>query len=201
MKGWTVIVPVKGLSAAKSRLAADGPVVALAFLADVLVAVTDCAAAHTVIVTTHDPTVVALAREHGAEICDDQAHPGINPAARHAAARLTGPVAVIVSDLPCLTGPDLTEVLTAAGAHRRSFVRDADGTGTTILLATQAADLDPQFGPLSAAAHSATGAADLTQDGGFARARRDVDTVTALSDALRQGVGPATRAAVGPPSA
>jgi 2-phospho-L-lactate guanylyltransferase len=193
---WTVIVPVKGLGSAKSRLSPDGSLVALAFLADVLTAVRECTVVGDAVVATHDPTVAALAREHGAHVCEDRAHPGINAAARYAAQGRSGPVAVLVSDLPCLTADDLADVLQAATGHARAFVRDADGTGTTMLLTLTADDLDPHFGPGSAAEHAATGAADLTETGDFPRVRRDVDTVAALSDAVALGVGPATRAAL-----
>jgi 2-phospho-L-lactate guanylyltransferase len=197
---WTVIVPVKGLGSAKSRLSPDGSAVALAFLADVLTAVRECTIVADAVVATHDPTVAALAREHGADVCEDRAHPGINAAARFAAQGRSGPIAVLVSDLPCLTADDLAAVLQDAVDHERAFVRDADGTGTTMLLALTAGDLDPHFGPGSAAAHAATGAVDLTETGDFPRARRDVDTVEALADAVALGVGPATRAALAAPA-
>lgn len=190
---WTVVLPVKGLGEAKSRLAVDVSGLARAFLVDVLAAAAGCGEVGDVVVATHDPTVEALALAAGARLCDDSGHPGINAAAALAAGWAPGPVAVLVSDLPCLTSDDLSAVLVAAGRHDRAFVRDADGTGTTMLLAADARRLLPAFGPGSAQAHATGGAVDLTATHEWPRARRDVDTAPALAEALALGVGPATR--------
>jgi 2-phospho-L-lactate guanylyltransferase len=196
---WTVVLPVKGLGEAKSRLAVDGSGVARAFLVDVLAAAAGCSQVAEVVVATHDPAVGALARNAGARVFDDSGHPGINAAAAQAASRARGPVAVVVSDLPCLTSDDLSAVLVAAADHERAFVRDADGTGTTMLLAVDPNRLRPAFGPGSAAAHEATGAVDLAATHAWPRARRDVDTAEALADAVALGVGPATRSVLALP--
>jgi 2-phospho-L-lactate guanylyltransferase len=193
---WTVVLPVKSLGEAKSRLALAGSGVARAFLVDVLSAAAGCAQVSDILVATSDPAVAALARAAGARVCDDTGHPGINAAATMAAGRAPGRVAVLVSDLPCLTPADLSEVLIAASVHDRSFVRDADGTGTTMLLSLDPRSLRPAFGPGSAQAHERGGAVDLTATHAWPRARRDVDTVEALAQARALGVGAATRSAL-----
>ncbi len=76
----------------------------------------------------------------------------------------------------------------------RAFVADAEGTGTTLLVAAPGVTLDPRFGGGSAARHAASGAAAL--DGEWPGLRRDVDTPADLAAALALGVGPATRAAL-----
>ena len=104
---WTVVIPVKALPGAKTRLAGDVATpadLAVAFLRDTLTAVLATPEVVRTVVVTCDATVWALALEAGATVVDDSAHPGINPAARHGAEeRAPGSgLAVLVSDLPCL---------------------------------------------------------------------------------------------------
>jgi 2-phospho-L-lactate guanylyltransferase len=100
-------------------------------------------------------------------------------------------VAALAADLPALRTGDLTAALTAAGPGR-SFVADAAGTGTVLLAATSGVELEPCFGPGSAAAHAATGAVELTGD--WPSLRRDVDTGAELAAAVVLGLGPRTGA-------
>jgi len=89
-------------------------------------------------------------------------------------------------------------VLDASQAHRRSFVADASGVGTTILIA-HSVELAPQFQGRSAAAHHASGAVSLSAEAigsPVADARRDVDTEADLAVAVGLGVGAATGALV-----
>ena len=80
-----------------------------------------------------------------------------------------------------------------ASAHERSFVADADGTGTTLLAALPGVALDPQFGSGSAAAHELAGHVRLAVVA-TSTVRRDVDVPDDLVEVQRLGVGPATRA-------
>jgi 2-phospho-L-lactate guanylyltransferase len=97
----------------------------------------------------------------------------------------------MLADLPCLRTPDLETALSQAAAQgRRAFVADAAGTGTTLLAAPAGVELDPRFGPGSAAAHAASGAHAIT--GPLASLRLDVDTTDDLDRALRLGAGPET---------
>lgn len=200
-------MPVKTLSTAKSRMDPDGGgaggILALAFFRDTATAVLACRRVGEVVVATADPVIARDAGELGCTVVDDSAHPGINAAASWAASQRTGtgPVAVIVSDLPCLTAESLEAVLDSADGLPTSFLPDADGSGTTMWLVTDGSAIAPLFGPGSAAAHAAAGAHDLTavaDDLASLRpARRDVDTEADLVDARRLGVGPNTRAALG----
>jgi 2-phospho-L-lactate guanylyltransferase len=189
---WTVLVPVKALPAAKSRLSG--------FSAD--------AAAHARLVSAiRDDTlrsartaagvarVLRIGDGLGVEHELLQHRPGLNAAlaegAQHAAARWPHDgVAALVGDLPALTAAELAAALTAAADHPAAFVADAAGTGTTLLTATPPATLQPRFGVGSAARHAAS-AAPL--DGG-AGLRQDVDTADDLRAALLLGVGPRTLA-------
>ena len=202
---WTVVVPVKSLATAKSRLAHAHPgSLSLAFLQDALEAVRATPAVAEVIVVTGDPDVAAAAAACGARAVDDADHPGINPAAAWGAANRvgTGGVAVMVSDLPCLTPAACATALRLAGPHPRSFLADADGLGTTMWFATAGSDVRTCFGPDSRAAHAAAGAVDLVAAHPEAvplllPARRDVDTQADLTDARAVGVGAHCRALLG----
>lgn len=213
-QGWSVVIPVKALSAAKSRLAAgtpDAAELALAFFLDALAAAVAAPRVRQVVVATSDDRVRRSAESVGADVIDDGEHPGINAAARWGAAhcgRGRG-VAVIVSDLPCLTPLALDSALAAAEQHPTSFLADLDGTGTTMWCATTPHPVDPRFGQDSRSAHLASGAVDLVVEHAehadalreLERARCDVDTRLALQRACDLGVGPATLAALSARSA
>jgi 2-phospho-L-lactate guanylyltransferase len=199
---WTVVVPVKRLSAAKSRMGAAGvPALddlAMAFFQDTTAAVLSCSIVARVVVATTDERVAGWALDTGCSVFDDRHHPGINAAAAAAGASVGGRIAVLVSDLPCATAQALEFSLRLARAHPQAFLADAAGTGTTLWTSTGAAH--PRFGEGSRAAHRAAGAVDLVEfaasPASLERMRRDVDTPSDLVDALRIGVGAHTAAAV-----
>ena len=131
---------------------------------------------------------------------------GLNAALVHGAAILRRadpgtPVGAVQADLPALRPSELDEAvhdaaaLFASGA-RRAFCPDAQGTGTTLLLAAASTPLDPRFGARSAARHRASGAVPLVQAG--PGLRRDVDTGDDLCAAAELGLGPHTRAVLAP---
>jgi 2-phospho-L-lactate/phosphoenolpyruvate guanylyltransferase len=125
--------------------------------------------------------------------------PGLNAALTHGAALLRqrgfAVVLACVGDLPALRVESVRRVLIAARVHRRSYVADATGGGTTMLVARDT-ELQPRFGGSSAAAHQASGARPLVAPdlGPVPDARTDVDTEEDLIAAGRLGLGPATRA-------
>ena len=84
---WTVVLPVKSLGIAKSRLAVGevGPSIARAFLLDTLAAVGSCPSVSRVVIATHDVVVAGIGRDHGCDVFDDSHSPGINAAAASAA--------------------------------------------------------------------------------------------------------------------
>jgi 2-phospho-L-lactate guanylyltransferase len=196
---WSVVVPAKRLAVAKTRLRplTDGARVGhadvvLALLADTVAAALDCARVEQVLVVTDDPAAAEIVRALGAGTVADEPDEGLNPALVHGArSTRADAVAALSSDLPALRPEELAAALDAAGAAPRSFLADAEGTGTTLLTAVGTL-LDPRFGPGSAAAHRASGAVPL--DGDWPGLATDVDTETALRTALALGVGPATAA-------
>lgn len=203
-----LLVPVKRLDRAKSRLGgdpADRGALALAFARDAVAAARASTAVSRLYVVTDEPGGPGTreATWDGAELLADAGDGDLNAALRHAerTVRLQHPdlgVAAMCADLPALVTTDLDAALdpTLAGAlGPRWYVQDADGTGTTLLAAAAGVDLDPHFGTGSAALHDASGARPLRAE--VPTLRRDVDTTTALAAAVHLGVGPRTRAALG----
>lgn len=191
---WTVLVPVKALPRAKSRLAG------FSRDADSHATLVRAMREDTIRAARGAPNVARVLRigdrpsvEHDLV----QERPGLDAAvvegARHARERWPGDaVAAVVGDLPALTLAELAEALDAAAGHRRAFVADSAGTGTTLLAAAPGTDLEPAFGPGSAARH-ASRAVSLPAGPGL---RQDVDTESDLRAALLLGVGPSTLAAI-----
>jgi 2-phospho-L-lactate guanylyltransferase len=210
---WTVIIPVKRLNVAKSRLrgslpGVDHDALVLAMALDTVAAALASPVVGRVVVVTGDDAFGAAAREAGAEVIADVPDAGLNPALAYAAAMvrprggsLPG-VAALAADVAALRADELTDALRAAEAVAasrstpvRAYVADAAGTGTVLLAASPDAGLEPCFGPDSAAAHAASGAVELT--GSWRTLRRDVDTAADLRDAMRLGVGPRTATVAG----
>lgn len=213
-ENWTFVVPVRDATVAKTRLVAppevDHATLVRAMAFDTVTAVT-AAGAHVVLVTS-DPL---LATQNGpTRVLPDPVTRDGDRGAGLSAALLAGlalvapdrPAAVLLGDVPCLRAADVIELLgrvvqTGAPGPQRparpqracAFVRDAAGTGTTLLAATRRDDLRPRFGPGSAAAHSQV-ATEIGAD--ILRARRDVDTASDLAAALRLGVGERTSSAL-----
>ena len=204
MGGWALVIPVKRLSVAKSRLAGyAGPRradLALAFAADTLAAAAACDAVCGVLVVTDEQSVTELARSMGCLAAPDLPGAGLNAALAHGAAvaRRQWPgtgVAAVSGDLPALRPLELHLALDAAGERapsRSAFVADTAGEGTTMLAATSAGAFDPRFGTGSAAAHRLSGGVELSHLS-IPSLRRDVDTASDLGEAITLGVGPNTR--------
>ncbi|MFF1305895.1 2-phospho-L-lactate guanylyltransferase [Streptomyces sp. NPDC058307] len=201
---WTLVIPLKPLARAKSRLsdtADDGvrPGLALAFAQDTVAAALACPAVGDVAVVTDDALAGRELAALGARIVSDEPRGGLNAALAHAAAvvRSTRPesaLAALNADLPALRPLELARVLDAAAQFPRAFLADAAAIGTTLLAARGDAELRPAFGPDSRARHRASGAAELPLTE-VDSVRQDVDTGEDLRAALALGVGPRTAAA------
>src|SRR5262245_31259962 len=208
---WTVIVPVKRLRIAKTRLRGGLPgiehdALVLAMALDTAAAALASPVVGRVAVVTSDAAVERAATDAGAEVIVDVPDAGLNPALAYAATvvrpksatdTLPGVVA-LAADLPALHTADRTGALRAAelaaqASMRRFFVADAAGTGTVLLAVTRGGLLEPCFGAGSAAAHRASGAIELTGD--WPTLRRDVDTAADLAAAVVLGLGPRTSSA------
>lgn len=200
---WTLVIPLKPLTRAKSRLAATAagglrPSLALAFAQDTVAAALACPAVRDVAVVTDDSLAGRELSALGARIVPDEPRGGLNAALAHGAAavrtaRPGSPVATLNADLPALRPLELLRVLDTAAEFPRAFLADAAAIGTTLLAAAPAQELRPSFGSGSRARHRASGAVELPLDA-VDSVRQDVDTGTDLRAALALGVGPHTAA-------
>ena len=150
---WTVIIPVKRLEVAKSRLRgsvaeADHDELVLAMAMDTVSAALASPVVGRVVVVTGDDTAAEAVRGLGAEVIPDVPDAGLNPALAYAAtlarpkgatASLPG-VAALSADLPALRTEDLTEALRRAEQVGRS------PAGTASSVASPSGTADPVRG-------------------------------------------------------
>ncbi len=198
---WVVVLAVKPLAVAKSRLdRPDRSAMTLAMAADTASAAAGVDAVEAVLVVSDDEQARALLGPF-AVVVPDTPGAGLNPALLHAEAeaRTRWPrtnLAVLAADLPALQRSALADALSLAGRERRAIVADAGETGTVLLTAGHGIALDPAFGPGSRSQHVSSGAVDLTPalrpGDASAGLRRDVDTAADLDIAVAIGVGPHT---------
>jgi 2-phospho-L-lactate guanylyltransferase len=199
---WSVVIPVKVLAIAKSRLAglddADRRALALAMAADTVAATIACPLVGAVVVVSDDPTVVAEVAPLGAVAMADTPGAGLNRAlvagAEHAAQHWPGHgLAALLADLPAISAGELAAALTAASAVTQAFVADAAGSGTTLYTARPGIPFRPQFGQRSRTRHYQAGATELNPPG-IAGLRQDVDTLSDLRAAAAIRLGRRTAA-------
>lgn len=174
---WTVVIPVKGTSEAKSRLQHEAWRADTIAIATLFAAMDWWAVAEIVVVAPekwmdYNITGLPFTRviDQG-EGLDAAVELGIERAGR------TRPVAVLLGDLPALQSDELGDALTRAALLDRSFVADREGTGTTLIASTS--DHAPAFGAGSAQRHRDNGYVelDVPVDSGL---RSDVDTLEQL---------------------
>jgi len=201
---WVVVVPVKELHTAKSRLVDRSGVaradLALAMVGDVVSAAIDTPSVAAVLVVTNDLRAAASLEALGARIVADVTDSGLNDALSGTArlARVMWPrsgICALSGDLPCADAATLAVALDRAAEHPRAVLPDRRGDGTTMLTAGAGCELAPRYGVASRSDHLQTGARQLDTDG-LERLRLDVDTPADLDAALLLGVGPRTTAAV-----
>jgi 2-phospho-L-lactate guanylyltransferase len=221
---WTVVIPVKVLAQAKSRLGVLAgprrPELALAMAADTVSAVLCCPDVARVFAVTSDAVVTGQlsslgaivvaepgsSRAHDLEssleaegIPDDRLNAALVHGAQAARQWPGSGIAALSADLPALRPYELSRALraaTALPAGRAAFVADAQGVGTTLYAAPDWADFRPQFGGASRRRHAAAGARELLLDD-IPGLRRDVDTPEDLRTAVGLGAGPRTMAVAG----
>ena len=198
---WCLVLPVKRLDVAKTRLgppyAEHRRSLALAFALDTTVAALACPTVACVQVVTDDargrrragrgrvPSSRATTRTRGST------RPW-RTAPRWRRGRIPErPWGRWQQTSPLCDPASSPSLLATASAHPRSFVRDAQGTGTTLLLARDPDDLRPMFGAGSADRHARSGAVEIPA-ARLPSVRRDVDTAADLDAALALGVGSRT---------
>ncbi|MFF1511156.1 2-phospho-L-lactate guanylyltransferase [Streptomyces sp. NPDC058326] len=200
---WSLVVPLKPLALAKSRLAAAAgsrlrPRLALAFAEDTVGAALNCVPVRDVAVVTDDPEAAEALAALGARIVRDTPAAGLNAALAHGvravrSRRRHARVAALNADLPALRPEELARVLDVARKFPRAFLADAAEIGTTFLSAAPGVELEPAFGGASRLRHLSSGAVEITL-AGVDSVRRDVDTGEDLAVAGALGLGPRTAA-------
>ncbi|BBY29251.1 2-phospho-L-lactate guanylyltransferase [Mycolicibacterium sediminis] len=200
-----LIIAVKRLSAAKTRLAptfsaSDRAALVLAMLIDTITAASAVPAVATITIVTPDEVAAETARRFGAHVLVDPTPAGhVDPlnaalaAAEAAVGEQSVNVAVLQGDLPALQSRELAQAVSAARAHPRSFVADRHGSGTVALFAF-GTPLEPRFGIESARRHQDSGAVPLLRE--WPGLRCDIDTPDDLGAALQLGVGTTTKRTV-----
>jgi 2-phospho-L-lactate guanylyltransferase len=198
---WSIVLPVKALPAAKTRLTGFAPPerarLALAMAMDTLTAVLACDRVRQLVVVTDDETAARDAAAAGAVVVADAPNAGLNPALEHGAdvarqSRGDDAIATIAADLPAAKAAELAIVLDAAADFSRAVLADTSGAGTVLLTALPGVALAPTYGVDSLARHQQSGAVIL--DVAAPGLRRDVDTMADLQAALLLGCGPRTTA-------
>lgn len=193
MRRWCAVVPQKAFTAAKGRLEIEPGhrrALALAMLRDTVAALAESASVRVIVVVYDHPADASLVAG---------VHPvvargiGLNASIEYGAveARRRFPnhdIVVVPGDLPALHPRELDVCLGRAAQYCRSYLRDREGTGTTILTATGDSPVLPAYGPGSAAVHHTTGAHALHPDD-VPSVRTDVDDLKSLSHALALGCG------------
>ncbi|MCA2185004.1 2-phospho-L-lactate guanylyltransferase [Nonomuraea cavernae] len=200
---WSLVIPVKTLVAAKTRLAAaTGPHrtrLAVAVACDTVSAALACPLVARVIVVTADPAAAGPLSVLGADVVPDPDQ-GLNTALRTGAAHAVrvapgDPVGALQADLPALRPAELATALTAAAEFDQAFVPDALDVGTTFYGVRAGLPFTPRFGGESRSRHLAGGAKELCVEG-IESVRRDVDTPDDLRAAMALGLGGHTAAVV-----
>ncbi|BEP16581.1 2-phospho-L-lactate guanylyltransferase [Acidothermaceae bacterium B102] len=196
---WAVLVPLKPLVSAKSRLAVPEALrveLVLAMACDTVAVALACPVVDLVLVVTDAVEGLEPLQRMGAGLIVDPAGDGLNAALRHAAGIAAARdsaygIASLVADVAAATVDQLTRTLAEAAQHARSFVPDAAGPGTTLVAATQWGSFLPEYGAHSRRRHLAAGFVELSPPD-ITGLRLDVDTTADLQAAAAIGAGPRT---------
>uniref|UniRef100_UPI000CD5395F 2-phospho-L-lactate guanylyltransferase n=1 Tax=Streptomyces sp. SM14 TaxID=1736045 RepID=UPI000CD5395F len=188
-QGWQVLVPAKPFGRAKTRCGDLPPErraeLARAMLGDVLSALAGVPAVRGVTVVGSGPDVCAAALAGGAAVATAPGRSGLNAELRQALwsvheAAPDAALAVVMADLPAAGPEELAAALAAAGRTGSPVVvRDAEGTGTTMLVLRHPDEFRPWLGRGSARRYAADGYRDLALSAGSGL-RHDVDTTDGL---------------------
>lgn len=184
---WTIVVPVKGGPAAKTRLGGsvgDRRALADAMALDTVEAAAAVPGASVVVVTSDAQMATRLGGSEGVHVIPDPGG-GLVPAAQAGlVAARNGHRAVLLADHPSLRTDELVEVL-AAAQEELVVVADVARSGSALVAGPGLSRV--AFGRDSARAHQSLGARLLT--GHWPGLRLDVDRRTDLVAATRLGVG------------
>ena len=197
---FAVLVPVKPPAFAKSRLADLGDdtrrELATAFAVDTVSAALASPGVDRVLVVTDDVTLAHGLSDLGVDVIPDGTTDDLNETLRLAAAEMhrRDPALRLVAlcaDLPALRPQELAAALAAAPREGMAFVADAEGEGTTAVVASAPDTFRPRFGHASRRRHLDAGAHEIVGID-VPTLRRDVDDRADLAEAVALGVGSRT---------
>jgi 2-phospho-L-lactate guanylyltransferase len=196
---WIAIVPVKSWRSAKTRL--DMPLglraeVAQALTLDTLDVLTSHPEVVHVVVVTADAEAGREASSRGAIVLDEQSVGSLSPlnsAVRQGCDFIEsdlgdGPTVIVPADLAYLSARVLSAALGALAAAGTAHIPDLDDTGTTLLAAPHASDIDPHYGINSSALHAEHGFPRLVEVD--LRIRTDIDQMADLVSDPSWTLGP-----------
>lgn len=158
----SVVVPVRALEGAKSRLGAvldaeERRDLVIGMLRRTVTAAREATGVSEVIVVSPDPEVLAVAQAAGARPLRQQSR-GLNPAFQEARGAAAGVrLLLLPADLPTITSADVAAILAAgdaAGSPSVVLAPDRHRRGTNALLLDPPDAIDPAFGGDSRAAHA-----------------------------------------------
>lgn len=161
-----IVIPVKRLDTAKSRTGLDAAAradLALDLLRHTVTTAVRCDRIERVVIVTPDPHVAAAGRALGVVVLEEPIPGGLDVAARRGIAAVRSlfgvrHAGVLMSDLPELTGDDLSNVVAEyVESGVRLYVADQHLTGTTFLLQESSGSARTAFGLGSAGRHEALG--------------------------------------------
>lgn|GEM_PF-1868964 len=207
----TVIIPMKPLAQAKSRLRVPADIrsprpipaeFATAFLADVVRATATAQSVSRVLLTSSDLAIARFAQSHDVDFLFERAEPTMQdaPSSRLNAAASAAVsaafdddgcayAAVLPGDLAALRSESVEGTLReATEVDSSTFVRDHTGIGTTLLCIARVNHIEPRYGGASGADHLRAGAVDITASASL-DLRLDVDTWEDLATASQLGLG------------
>ena len=101
-------------------------------------------------------------------------------------------IAVLLPDIPAITGLEITTALMLAENQPESFIADKSEQGSTFYAALQRQNLQPAFGLGSALKHANQGAYKLDHEC-FIGIRSDCDNLMQLLSISPELIGPATK--------
>lgn len=193
-----VVVPVKKLSEAKSRLSAilsprERAKLLLAMLEDVLGAVASSVGAGSVVVISRDGFVKDFASSHGVVVLDERGcglNEAIEQATRWCAAEGARATLVLPADVPLISAADVSALCKILLSHDVVVVPSSDGEGTNALGTKPPGAIPPRFGPQSFSSHVAEAEARALKVAIVRNERLalDVDEPEDLAELLKKNV-------------
>jgi len=157
MSGIWVIIPLKPISSAKSRLSQVLTPVQRQQLAEklfhrVLHAAQDAPQVAGTLVISRDPRALAIARDYGAKTVQESGQPELNTALMRATSLISawrgGGVLILPADLPLITRQDVGDmVLQARESHSVVIATDRNRDGTNALLVRPPGLFEYTYGP------------------------------------------------------